>query len=346
MAGRDARLARLEAVLFLSREPLHARKLARFANLADGTEARTLVTRLNEHYDRERRAFRVEEVGGGWQLRTRRPFAGWLRRLQHVPDVVRLSQPALESLAVIAYRQPVVRADVDAIRGVHCGEVIRQLMERDLVRVVGRSQELGRPYFFGTTKKFLTVFGLRDLSDLPRADLFRQSLEAPSKYGGNSDRSTGEGDMTVTIATLLKGTSHVDLERELEKPLAADAIRAAEKEEEWEDEGEDDGDDDEEDDDDEDGDWDEEDEGDWDEDEGEDEDDDDEDDEEDEELEEDEVEDLEEEEWDDEEDGDWEEVDDEDFDDEEDDDDEDEDDGEDEDEDEEKWDGEDAEGAD
>lgn len=169
----DDSLARLEAVLFLAREPLSSRKLAQFAGLEDGTQARTLIRRLNEGYDRSARAFRVEETAGGYQLLTRRGFSGWLRRLAHVPGELRLSAPVLETLAVIAYRQPVLKADIEAIRGVNCGEVLRQLMERDLVRISGRSQELGRPFLYATTRRFLQLFGLRDAADLPRAEELR-----------------------------------------------------------------------------------------------------------------------------------------------------------------------------
>jgi segregation and condensation protein B len=176
---REMTLARLEAVLFLAREPLSSRRLAQYANLADGTQARTLVRRLNELYDAAGRAFRVEQVAGGFQLLTRRKFAPWLRRLAHVPGETRLSAPALETLAVIAYRQPVARADIEAIRGVNCGEILRQLMERDLVRISGRGEELGRPYLYSTTKRFLEIFGLVQLDELPRADALR-SLPLPA----------------------------------------------------------------------------------------------------------------------------------------------------------------------
>ena len=164
----SASLARLEAVLFLAKEPLNSRKLAQFAGLEDGTKARTLIRRLNLEYDQGGRAFRVEEVAGGYQLLTRRKFSGWLRRLAHVPGEARLSLPTLETLAVIAYRQPVLRADIEAIRGVNCGEILRQLMERDLVRISGRSEELGRPFLYATTRRFLHLFGLHSLEDLPR----------------------------------------------------------------------------------------------------------------------------------------------------------------------------------
>jgi segregation and condensation protein B len=171
----DHSRARLEAILFLAREPLSSRKLSQYANLADGTQARTLIRQLNEQYDAVGRAFRVQQVAGGYQLLTRRKLAPWLRRLAHVPGETRLSAPALETLAVIAYRQPVPRADVEAVRGVNCGEILRQLMDRDLVRIGGRSAELGRPYLYATTKRFLELFGLNHVEELPRGQELRNS---------------------------------------------------------------------------------------------------------------------------------------------------------------------------
>ncbi len=175
LADDDNSASRLEAILFLAREPLASRKLSQYANLADGTQARTLVRRLNEQYDAAGRAFRVEQIAGGYQLLTRPKLAPWLRRLAHVPGETRLSAPALETLAVIAYRQPVPRADIEAVRGVNCGEILRQLMDRDLVRIGGRSQELGRPYLYATTKRFLELFGLNHIEELPRGQELRSS---------------------------------------------------------------------------------------------------------------------------------------------------------------------------
>lgn len=177
--ARSADLARLEAVLFIAREPLASRKLAQLADLADGTRARTLCRQLNRRYDEECRAFRVVEVAGGFQLLSRPKFAPWLRRLCSAPVEVRLSGPALETLAVVAYRQPVLRVAVEAVRGVQCGEILRQLMERDLVKIVGRSEELGRPFLYGTTRRFLQVFGLRSLDELPRRQWLRLDETPP-----------------------------------------------------------------------------------------------------------------------------------------------------------------------
>jgi segregation and condensation protein B len=171
-----ARRSRLEAVLLLAREPLSLRKLAQSANLADGTEARTLLTELRQCYDARGCAFGIEQLAGGYQLMTRPMFAPWLRPLVPAEQETRLTPPALETLAVVAYRQPVLRAEVEAIRGVACGEILRQLMDRDLLRIVGRSEELGRPLRYGTTRRFLQVFGLSNLDQLPMADRLRRRV--------------------------------------------------------------------------------------------------------------------------------------------------------------------------
>lgn len=170
---RHEKLARLEAVLFVANEPLSTRKIAQLGGLADGTEARTLIRRLNDFYDLQASAFRVEQVAGGYQLLTRAKFGGWLRRLRQMPAESRLSAPATETLAVVAYRQPAVRSEIESIRGVQCGEILRQLMDRDLIRIVGRSDDLGRPFLYGTTKRFLQWAGLRSLEELPRATSLR-----------------------------------------------------------------------------------------------------------------------------------------------------------------------------
>jgi segregation and condensation protein B len=168
--ARDARLARLEAVLFLADEPLTARKIVTAAGLADTTEARGLLQRLRQLYDADATAFQVEEIAGGYQLLTRPAYRPWLQRAQRTSGEIRLTPAALETLAVVAYRQPIPRADVEAIRGVACAELLTHLMEKGLIKIVGRQETLGRPVLYGTTKKFLQVFGLGSLRDLPEYD--------------------------------------------------------------------------------------------------------------------------------------------------------------------------------
>jgi segregation and condensation protein B len=240
----------LEAVLFLAREPLTSRKLAQLARLEDGTQARTLVRQLNRRYDASGRAFRVEEVAAGFQLLTRPKFASWLRRLGHVPSELRLSSVALETLAVVAYRQPVLKADIEAIRGVQCGEILRQLMERDLIRIGGRSDELGRPYLYTTTKRFLQQFGLRGLEDLPRAEILRLAGLPPVVKAGESAHYTShervaletpmpslvdkESDVTVTLSPELE--SEETMARRIATALVPDVRLDDEDDDDFEDE--------------------------------------------------------------------------------------------------------------
>ena len=205
----EEKMARLRAVLFLAKEPLSSRKLSQYSNLADGTEARTLVTQLNRELDANGRAFRAEPVAGGFQLVTRPQFAKWLRRLEHVPGNIRLSAPAMETLAVVAYRQPVMRVDVEAVRGVGCGEMLSQLLDRDLVRISGRSTELGRPYLYSTTKRFLMIFGLRSLEELPRAELF-QELEPEEDELEESELDDEEDEEDLEDEELIASDSEDD----------------------------------------------------------------------------------------------------------------------------------------
>jgi segregation and condensation protein B len=160
----------VEALLFASEAPLTPAELARADEGLDEERVEAAVAELRAEYDRESRAFSVFEVGGGYQLLTRPEFAPVLERFDSVPASQRLSGPALETLAIIAYRQPVGRAEVEEIRGVGAGGVLKTLQERGLVEVVGRSESLGRPLLYGTTSFFLQHFGFRSLADLPRSD--------------------------------------------------------------------------------------------------------------------------------------------------------------------------------
>jgi segregation and condensation protein B len=169
----ESPLAVVEAILFLAREPISPRKLAAMAGLADATAARTAVNQLNGNLDRACCAFRVEEVAGGVQLLTRKEFATWVRRAGEAPAEQLLSQTMLETLAIIAYRQPLVRAELEAIRGVNCDEALRQLLQRDLIRIAGRQEDLGRPYLYETTRTFLQLFGLLSLDNLPSVQKIR-----------------------------------------------------------------------------------------------------------------------------------------------------------------------------
>jgi segregation and condensation protein B len=164
---RSEEVARLEAALFLAREPLTIRRLAKLARLPDGSRARVLVRELRRLQEEAGSAVRVEQIAGGFQLLTRAAFGPWVRRLLDAQPQSRLSATALETLSIVAYRQPVTRAEIEAIRGVGSEEMLRQLMERDLVAIGGRAEDLGRPNVYVTTRRFLAVFGLARLEDLP-----------------------------------------------------------------------------------------------------------------------------------------------------------------------------------
>jgi segregation and condensation protein B len=175
--ARDHTLATLEAALFASDEPLNVRRLAGLLGATDAGQIRRLIVKLQEYYGRDGSAFQVEELAGGYQLLTRAEFHPWLARLKRTGNDLRLSPAGRETLAIVAYRQPIMRAEVEIVRGVQCGEMLRQLMEKGLVRIVGRHNSLGRPVLYGTTKRFLQAFGLKNLKELPLAD----QLTLPAK---------------------------------------------------------------------------------------------------------------------------------------------------------------------
>lgn len=134
------------------------------------------VELLNQQYEKSDRSFRIERVAGGYRFMTLARHARAVAALRQHRDSTKLSRPAIETLAIIAYRQPITRAELEAIRGVACGEVLKSLMERRLIAIVGRSEELGRPMLYGTTRHFLDAFGLAALKDLPSAQDLKTAL--------------------------------------------------------------------------------------------------------------------------------------------------------------------------
>jgi segregation and condensation protein B len=167
----------IEAVLFASDEPLSVAKLVEIAEAGSVKTVRQAVKDLNKKYRTGGFTFRIEELAGGLQMMTLSCFNPWLSKLIKVRSDNKLTPAQLETLAIIAYKQPVIRADVEAVRGVATGEIIRNLMYKGLVKIVGRAEILGRPMLYGTTKKFLDIFGLADLKDLPKVE----ELKNPEK---------------------------------------------------------------------------------------------------------------------------------------------------------------------
>lgn len=176
LSVRSPKAARVEAALIVADSPLSERKLLQFAGLAEIVEVRQAIEELNAAYDRTRSAFRIERLATGFQLLTAPVYAPWLDRIHQRQARLRLSAVAMEILTIIAYRQPLTRADIEAIRGVQSGEIVKQLMERGLVRILGEDDSLGRPYLYGTTKQFLEAYALHSLDELPQAEQMRQPM--------------------------------------------------------------------------------------------------------------------------------------------------------------------------
>lgn len=192
---RSPKMARVEAALFVAGSSLSLRRLVQVAVLADQREAATLIDELNAAYDSSRSAFRIERVAAGYQLLTRPELVSWLDRIHSRKTHLKLSLPMMETLTIVAYRQPCTRADVEAIRGVQSAEIIKQLMERHLVRVVGEDDSLGRPFLYGTTRQFVETFGLRSLDDLPAADSLRQPASRLKTAAADSDESVENSEL-------------------------------------------------------------------------------------------------------------------------------------------------------
>lgn len=166
----------IEAALFAANRPITIEELQTLEPEAQLADVRTALDELREHYDFDGHAVEVVELAGGYQILSRRTFAEAIERAQIAVRTPKLTAAGMETLAVIAYRQPVGRADIEEIRGVSAGGVLRSLQERGLIEVVGRSEGLGRPLLYGTTPLFLELLGLRDIGDLPRTEEFNIAL--------------------------------------------------------------------------------------------------------------------------------------------------------------------------
>lgn len=240
----------VEAVLFASDAPLHASEIARADPSLDEDEVERAIQALRAEYEEADRAFELTHISEGYQLLTRSEFAPYLERFDTVPRPNRLSGPALEALAIIAYRQPIGRIEMEYIRGVSSAGVIRTLVERGLVDVVGRDEGLGRPLLYGTTSRFLEHFGFSSLEDLPRPEelpvVLRERIpilpddpgdedetvaeaEAVAKTGAETaevadspDAATAQPDLGLTEAAEAteapEGETHVDLAPSTDEP--------------------------------------------------------------------------------------------------------------------------------
>lgn len=224
----------IEAVLTASDTPVTAGKLVELIGGDTGAkDVRQYIDDLNETYVKTGRAFRISEVAGGFQFSVHHEFAPWIRRLlQEKP--VRLSQAALEVLSIVAFKQPITKAEVEHIRGVASDGVLRHLMEKGLVRMAGRSDGVGRPLLYGTARDFLKFFGLKTLADLPKVreveDLLKEEAEEreggePGAQGGAD--GSGEDETVAAEQAPEAGEAEAD---ETERAVEADAADTADGE--------------------------------------------------------------------------------------------------------------------
>jgi len=160
----------VEALLFACPDPLSVERIVAIVPGVERDQVIAATAALRDDYAQENRSFQLVEVGGGYQLTTKPDYSVWVDKLLETASKARLSRAALETLAVVAYKQPVLRSAIEAVRGVNVDGVLRTLMERNLVRIVGRGEGPGRPLLFGTTKDFLMQFGINRLSDLPKVE--------------------------------------------------------------------------------------------------------------------------------------------------------------------------------
>jgi segregation and condensation protein B len=181
---RDQIKSILESLLFVAEGPLTVQRLADVFGQVEKKEIAGLLEELRAEFDAQGRGFRLHEVAGGYQLRTPRENADWIKRLQQSKGA-RMSRATLETLAIVAYKQPITRAEIEKIRGVDVDGVVSTLLERRLVRIAGRKEVAGRPFLYGTTREFLEVFNLKDLSHLP-------TLKEMEELAGGQEPPAGE----------------------------------------------------------------------------------------------------------------------------------------------------------
>jgi len=182
----------LESLLFVASEPLSIERMKKVLDNSETQLIREALNTLAGEYEARGSAFFLKEVAGGYQIRTRPEYSPWIKRLIQ-PAPARLSKAAMETLAIVAYKQPIIRNDIEHIRGVDCGGILRTLMEKKLIRVLGRKAIPGRPLIYGTTRQFLELFELKDLTELPTPEEV-EALEAPKEIPEQLTFPEPEGD--------------------------------------------------------------------------------------------------------------------------------------------------------
>jgi segregation and condensation protein B len=182
----------VEAMLFASDSPLSLSRIGSILKDLKPKEIKEIIHQLNQGYKERNQSFAIREIASGYQMHTLPEYTSWVNQIFNQHKRQRLSQAALETLAIVAYKQPLIRSEIERIRGVNCEGVLHTLLERNLITVVGREKKAGRPLLYGTTKEFLSYFGLKSLEDLPEIkdleSLLPQEEKALELIEGKEDR--------------------------------------------------------------------------------------------------------------------------------------------------------------
>jgi segregation and condensation protein B len=189
----------IESLLFVAQEPLTLDRFKKILVQAETREIRKALEDIGTEFDDRKGGFYLHRVAGGYQIRSRPEYSEWIKRLLQ-PKPFRLSKAALETLATIAYKQPIIRSDIEHVRGVDCGGVLKVLLERGFIRVMGRKEIPGRPLIYGTTRRFLEVFGLETLKDLPTPKEIEELGGAPLETAGGTPIENAEAESEAQAA--------------------------------------------------------------------------------------------------------------------------------------------------
>ena len=204
----------IESLLFVAEGPLTVDRIKNILVQADNREIREALDALAAEYEARAGGFFLDEVAGGYQIRTRPEYTEWIKKLIQ-PKPLRLSKPALETLVIIAYKQPIIRSDIEHIRGVDCGGVLRVLLERKLIRILGRKEIAGRPLIYATTKRFLEVFDLKTLKDLPTP----KEIEELGRSAAATDTAAALETASTASDALLEISDNVEMAPEAEEQI-------------------------------------------------------------------------------------------------------------------------------
>ena len=199
-SDRQSQKAEIEALLFVSERPLQLEQIKPVFENLDVSQIRKLILELKSDFEFSGRGLRIEEIAGGFQLVTALETAPLLKKFYKLRDIQRLSGPALETLAIIAYKQPLTRLDIESLRGVNVDGVIKSLSEKNLIRISGRKDVPGRPFVYGTTRQFLEYFGLSSLEDMPKIEEFAKAAASGLPSDKQSHKSPEPANMLLSLS--------------------------------------------------------------------------------------------------------------------------------------------------